>query len=279
MCLIPQLCCKSVLEPDCELATCQGLNFVSLSLLDVHCLLAIRNRDMIEGPLFTFHRVPTGDLFRIVEKRARSEIAANKPQIEPVTRSPLLSRIATFLPTIKAANADLECAAQSADAFTLEEQIDGDGSEGHSGSLIRSLGSSGDESDEACHRDELKDDSAGDAGTRIEMDLTCGLLDLQNEAAYCAAEATMQNGRSVEDALGNARSASLEQSPKLIVNGAEIVLPSDSHCSRQSEQKVATCCVAVEDATCSEADLGSGSVATCTDDALHGCSVLGSTKL
>lgn len=223
--------------------------------------------------------MPAEDLLRIVDGNTRSEIAANKPQIQPPTRSPLLARMAAFLPTMQAANADLEHVAPSSDAFTLEEQKV---CSEHSGSLIRSQGSSDvDSDDENSRGDVLKDACLGDAGPRIEMNLTCGLLDLKDGAACSAAEATMQNGCSIEDALGNSvKMAALDQSPKLFVDGAPIAMPpaSDSHRATVAVHTGATYCDAVEDTRCSVVEQVSGSRASCVETRCDDGSVAKASK-
>lgn len=185
-----------------------------------------------------------------MEGNTRSELAAKKPQIQAATRSPLLDRMATFLPTLRAANAELEHAAPSGDAFAPEEQKD---CSEHSGILIRSQGSSDEDSDDETSRgDVLKDTCEADAEPRIEMNLTCGLLDLQNGAACSAAEANMQDGCSIEDALGNAvKVSTLEHPPQLFVDGS----PTDSPASDSDRAKAASN-IAVGLKRCSEGATG-----------------------
>lgn len=213
-------------------------------------------------------------MLRIVESNARTTIAANKPQMQPPTRSPLLARMATFLPALRAANADLQHAAPSSDAFALEEQKD---CSEHNSSLIRTQGSSDDDShDENSRGDVLNDVSLGDGGPRIEMNLTCGLLDLQNGAACSAAEATMQDGCSIEAALGNSVKAALEQSPELLVDGAPASFPrsaSDVHLAGEIGPAEANSCAAVDDMRSCEQQQASGSAACCVDTACCGDSV------
>ena len=212
------------------------------------------------------HRIrcaPAGDLLKIVEGNARSELAAKKPQIQPATRSPLLDRMAAFLPTMRAANADLEHAAPSTDAFALEEQQE---CSEQSCSLIRSQGSSDEDSeDEVSHGGGLKDICVGDVGPRIEMSLTCGLLDLQNGAACSAAEATMQDGCSIEDALGNAvKMSPLEQPADAFAHGSCMDLPaSDADRATGAAHAAGTCCGAADSTHRCEAEHATRSRESC----------------
>lgn len=155
-------------------------------------------------------------MLNIVEDNMRSELAAKKPKIEPTARSPLLSRMAAFLPTMQAANADLECTAPTTDAFVLEEQQeDADRTNG----IIQCQSSSDDspdEQDEPSCRDLSQGDCQKEAAPRIEMDLMCGVLDLQNKAACSAAEATLQDGQSVEEALEKAADAAARGHPQMV---------------------------------------------------------------
>jgi hypothetical protein len=149
-----------------------------------------------------------------------SAIASKKPKIEAPSRSPLLARLATFIPSIHSANAELQRSkSPQADAFTLEEIPDE--LEEHQvarACVVQASDSSGgEEAGSLCTpaRDAIEDESHPQ---HIEMKLTCGLLDLQNSAACSAAELAMQAG-STEDA----RQPSLEAGQQLAIGGTTLM--------------------------------------------------------
>ncbi|KAL4419374.1 hypothetical protein ABPG77_002901 [Micractinium sp. CCAP 211/92] len=120
-------------------------------------------RERLEVPSSTAleRRLLVGD---VAPRRPR-----HKPTIKPVPPSGLLDRLQAFLPTLEAANAD------------LQHQLETGGGE----QVAMERGSD----------DERE-------GPYVEMDLACGLFDLKDPAAVAAAEAAMVNRGVAVEAYG-----------------------------------------------------------------------------
>jgi hypothetical protein len=118
---------------------------------------------------------------KICEANARAAITANKPTIAAVTRSSLLSRASHFLPTLQAANMALQRTIDQsgAEAVNIEHVSERNGGSGATGDS----------------------DTDVDGPERIEMDLACGVLDLEDGAAAAAAKAAAACATSVDDDL------------------------------------------------------------------------------
>ncbi|PSC69276.1 dentin sialophospho isoform B [Micractinium conductrix] len=104
-----------------------------------------------------------------------------KPPIKPVAPSGLLGRLQAFLPSMEAANAELEqrLAAGAAPADMAMER----------GRCVAASGAV------AVWRAFRSDDEAGgEGGPVVQLDLACGLFDLKDAAAVAAAEAALVNG-------------------------------------------------------------------------------------
>lgn len=109
-----------------------------------------------------------GGVLNICAANARQRVATAAASARPAAlaapeRSSLLARATAFLPQLAAANAQLATTQGAEDSIHVEEASNA--------------------------VDNVGDKSADEGGPRIEMDLACGVLELQDAAARAAAEA------------------------------------------------------------------------------------------
>jgi hypothetical protein len=121
-------------------------------------------------------------------------------------RSDLLSRAASFLPQLQTANAQLASSPAPPQAQVgieieaVSEAVD---------TPAESSGYPGSENDSN------KDGEEEDAGPRVQMDITCGVLDLQDGAAAAAAKAATANGASVDADLAACAAQRSQSAPQI----------------------------------------------------------------
>jgi len=133
--------------------------------------------------------VPPGPspLERRLNLQAPSNQPTNRPNIGPVPPSSVLDRLKQFIPRIQEANQE------------LEQQLQG--------SNPRDF--------------DIEGVEEGQEGGYIEMDLTCGLLDLKNADAIQAAEQALVNGQSIPGGNDADASTSSESSTEEEDSGSE----------------------------------------------------------
>ncbi|KAG1674280.1 hypothetical protein FOA52_013469 [Chlamydomonas sp. UWO 241] len=103
-----------------------------------------------------------------------------RPDIAPVPKSSLLSRLNAFLPQIQTANADLQEQLKVRPAADFD--VEGVPDDQESGYI----------------------EMEGKEGGYIEMDLACGLIDLKDGSALSAAESALAGGPDLDAALAAA---------------------------------------------------------------------------
>lgn len=157
-------------------------------------------------------------MLRIVESsaaRAKCKVSARKPQIEPTAPSPLLSRLSAFIPQLQAANQHLESDSPSAAGAGLDIEVIPQAPQPSS-------------SDESTSEADIMEAPEAQPDQpfkpHIEMDIACGVLDLNNAGACQAAEAAAANGPGLDEDVAAAEPAAVSQRG-LRLPGGDILSP------------------------------------------------------
>ena len=159
--------------------------------------------------------------------RATREVASHQQPTVPTAPSPLLSRLSTFLPQLQAANQRLDAAAPGASGSGLQIEVVPQAEEA-------SVSADGSDSDS----DASQEPVAGQAQPcrpHIEMDIACGVLELQDPAACQAAEAAAADARSLDDITGTAAPEAARLSQKgIMLPGGTVLSPPAHPCGETS---------------------------------------------
>lgn len=157
-------------------------------------------------------------MLRIVEssaERAKCKLPARKPQIEPTAPSPLLSRLSAFIPQLQAANQHLQSTPPAAARAGLDIEVIPQAAQPSS-------------SDESTSEADIMEAPEAQPDQpfkpHIEMDIACGVLDLNNAGACQAAEAAAAKGPSLDEDLAAAEPATVSQRG-LRLPGGDVMSP------------------------------------------------------